>query len=391
MTRYFIFAGEASGDLHGSLLMKALRQNELSITFCGVGGPRMRSEGIDLFVEMENFQVMGFSDVVKALPRLWKLFYKIRDCILRTLPDCVILIDYPGFNLRLAQALRKSGFKGKIVQYICPTIWAHGKKRINVLNQYYDLLLTIFPFEASFFSKSTLQVEYIGNPISQTIQGHVYQTKWKTQFGLNENEEIIALFPGSRRAELQRHVPVQLQTAELLKRSYPDTKFAISCAQLSLKDQLISLIRKSNLQLNKDLFVIPPSFHYELMQGCKTALAKSGTVNLELALHGVPTVVHFELNLINFLCAKYLLKLQLPHYSIVNILMNERIFPELMGLKNSPLELKNQLELLHIDSFQRQTIKSACKKLIQQLGKQSSSELAAHAIQKMLSINNFKN
>ncbi len=384
MTRYFLFAGEASGDLHGSRLMQALRSKQSNSTLCGVGGPRMRQVGLECFEQMESFQVMGFSDVIKFLPQLWKLFYKVRDLILKAQPDCVILIDYPGFNLRLAGALRKRGFKGKLVQYICPTVWAHGKKRIDVLTTHYDLLLTIFPFEAAYFIHTPLKVEYIGNPLIETIRTHPYQTNWRARMGLPEGQDLIALFPGSRLGEIQRHIPRQLQIAAQLKQSHSHLCFAISCAQESLRDQLFELLQKSPLRLNEDLYVIPPCSHYELMSTCKTALAKSGTVTLELALHSVPTVVHYDLSLLNSLFAKYILRLQLPHYCIVNILENRRIFPESIGRDLPLTEIRKQLESVHFDPNQRQFIREACESLKARLGNKLSHQCAAKAIEELM-------
>lgn len=384
MIKYFLFAGEASGDLHGSRLIPALRAQQNLISISGVGGPRMRKEDFECFLQTENFQVMGFSDVLKSLPLLWKLFYQVRDRILKDKPDCVILIDYPGFNLRLARALRQQGFKGKLVQYICPTVWAHGKSRIDILSTYYDLLLTIFPFEASYFTQTPLKVEYIGNPLEETIRTHIYQTDWSTQTGLPANQEWIALFPGSRLGEIQRHIPQQLQVAIELKQKYPHLHFAISCAQESLQDTLFALLRQSPLRLNEDVFITPPQYHYDLMKMCKTALAKSGTVTLELALHCVPTVVHYELSTVNYLFAKYVLRLNLPHYCIVNILNNQTLFPEFMGRNISLIDLQKQLEYIHFNSTQHQLIRKTCETLKEQLGSKSSHDCAAKAIQELI-------
>jgi lipid-A-disaccharide synthase len=383
MKRYFLFAGEASGDLHGSRLMQALRASGNSVSLCGVGGPRMRQEGLECFFEMENFQVMGFSDVLKSLPQLWKLFYEVRDCILKVKPDSVILIDYPGFNLRLGRALRKQGFKGKLVQYICPTIWAHGKKRIEILATYFDLVLSIFPFEAAYFSHTPLKIAYIGNPVVETIRTYRYQPDWSTQIGLPTTKNLIALFPGSRQEEIIRHVPQQLQAAAELKQRHPHLLFALSCAQESLRENLYHLVEQGPLRLNEDLYIIPSCHHYELMKTCRTALAKSGTVTLELALHGVPTVVHYELSMLNFIVTKYILQLQLPHYCIVNILGKQGIFPEFIGRKISPTDLKEQLDMLYFDTNRRQHIQTVCEILKQQLGNQPSHQCAAQAIQEL--------
>lgn len=383
MKHYFLFAGEASGDLHGSRLMEALKQTEDHVALSGVGGPRMRKAGLECSIEMENFQVMGFSDVLKAFPRLWKLFYKVRDQILKTKPDCVILIDYPGFNLRLARALRKQGYQGKLVHYICPSVWAHGKKRIDCLVENYDLLLTVYPFEATYFSHTPLAVEYIGNPLVEAIQHHSYHASWKEEIGLPPAEHLIALFPGSRRGEIKRHLPLQLAAAAQLKLRHPELQFALSCAQDSLQGEILQFIENGPLKLGKDLYIVPPGYNYELMQGCKTALAKSGTVTLELALHGVPTVVFYELSLLNYAIAKYILRLNLPHYCIVNILGGRAIFPELIGRSISPADLAEQTMLLHYDEAKRQSIKEACDEVKDLLGTKPSPLHATQTIHKL--------
>jgi lipid-A-disaccharide synthase len=384
MTRYFLFAGEVSGDLHGSRLMQAFQAQDHSVSLSGVGGPRMRANGLACLLQMEEFQVMGFSDVFKALPRLWRLFQRVRDAILEAQPDCVVLIDYPGFNLRLAKALRKRNFKGKIVQYICPTVWAHGRKRIQTLADHFDLVLTIYPFEAAYFAHTSLPIKYVGNPLTDTIRSHNYQPDWAAQIGLSLDTELIALFPGSRQGEVKRHLPQQIHAAALLKQRYPPVKFALSCAQESLKATLLELLQNTPLRLNEDLYVVPPCHHYELMRACHTAIAKSGTVTLELALHGVPTVVHYELSSTNYLFAKYVLGLTLPHYCIVNILRQQTVFPELIGQKVLPSTLYEQAAFLYSDTDRRAQIVANCHSLKQQLGDQSSHQFAARAIEELV-------
>lgn len=380
-TRYFIFAGEASGDLHGSRLIQSLQQLNPNAKLCGVGGPRMRRENFDCLEKMENFQVMGFSDVLQALPRLWKLFYQIRGRILQMQPEGVILIDYPGFNLRLARSLRNQGFKGKIIQYICPTVWAHGKKRIETLARNYDLLLTIYPFEAPYFSHTDLKVEFIGNPLVENIQTHQDQSDWREKSGVPHNREIISLFPGSRHGEIQLHVPQQLQAAAELKKRHPQAVFALSCAQETLRENLLKLASQGPLRLNEELFIISSNYRYELMKSSRAALAKSGTVTLELALHSIPTVVHYELSALNHFFAKYLLRLNLPHYCIVNILADSTLFPELIGRGISPSDLGKHLEKLLMDDSLRNEILKGCEAVKRQLQTRSPHQSAAQAIE----------
>jgi len=383
MKNYFILAGEASGDLHGSRLIQALKENANTLSICGIGGPRMRQAGIECLISNEELQVMGFSDVLFSLPRLCKLFYRTLHLILHRRPDCVILIDYPGFNLRLAAALRKRGYRGKIVQYVCPSVWAHGKNRIQKLEAHFDLLLTIYPFEAQYFSKTHLKVVYIGNPLVETIHSHVYQEDWLERLSIPRTGDIIALFPGSRRGEILSHIPQQLQAAHLLKQSHPHLRFALSCAQENLQGPINDLVRNGPLHPGEDLFIIPPLYRYELMKHCKIALAKSGTVALELALHKVPGVIHYQLSTLNYLFAKFILKLQLPSYCIVNILTDQTLFPEFIGMRISPHDLKVQLEKIHVQPSLYRKIQDGCEKLKELLGSNLAHQCAAQEIGKL--------
>ncbi len=385
MRDYFLFAGEPSGDLHGSKLMQAIHALDKEASFGGVGGPLMRLEGISGPLSMENFQVMGFSDVLKALPKLVKLFYQVRNDILSRQPQVVILIDYPGFNLRMAKALRKKGFKGKIVQYICPTVWAHGRNRIKGMSQTLDLLLTIFPFESGYFSHTNLKVKYIGNPLVENFKKWQYDHNWRMQVGLSPHEvvdekDLIALFPGSREAEVRRHLPLQLQTANLLIQKFPQMKFAISYSSPELFEQILSEVKKSGFKIGRDLFFVPPKYRYELMHECQIALAKSGTVTLELALHKKPGVVIYQLTKLNYFIAKYILRLKLPYYCMVNILGRREIYPELIGTDLSAGLIEKKLSHLHQDSSARNQIVQACEEVSSQLEEKESHHTAAQAI-----------
>ncbi len=379
MTNYFLLAGEASGDRHGSHLMAALRKHSAGdIHITGVGGAHMRAAGLESFpIQTEELQVMGFASVMMALPRLWKLFYRVCDLIIQSKPDCVILIDYPGFNLRLAKALRAKKFSGKIVQYICPSVWAHGKGRIKSIVQNYDLLLTIYPFENQYFAHTNLLVKYIGNPVAATILQHHYQNTWKEALGINTNEPLIALFPGSRLRELQRHLPAQLAAVQALQESFPNLQFAVSCAHAKFAHILTAIIEKSGLQ---NIKIVPPQYTYELMQSSHTALVKSGTVTLELALHSVPAVVHYDLCLLDYCIAKYILRLRLPHYCIVNILRGKEIYPELIDHRISLRAFIAQIIQVYQAGERREGIIKECCALKEHLGALQTHNNAAQAI-----------
>lgn len=379
---YFIFAGESSGDLHGGPLIQALKGLDSGTRFTGVGGPAMRAQGLTCMLPMEAFQVMGFTDVIAAFPKLWRQFHQVRDAILQTRPDAVILIDYPGFNLRLAKALRKKGFQGKIIQMICPTVWAWGKGRIDQMVSTLDMLLTIYPFEQACFSHTDLPVHYIGHPLVETIANYHYDDTWKDKIGIPSARPIIGIFPGSREGEIIRNLPLQLEAAALLKKAHPEALFALSCIddkqELHLKEQY----KKSPLGFCEDVFFIPRTYTYELMRDCRTAIAKSGTVTLELALHQIPTVVVYQLSTLNRLIAQYVLRLRLPHYCIVNILCNKTVFPEWIAHAPTAENLFHDITSLFLDGEHRSECLKGCLEARQRLSQNghNTSQLAAQYI-----------
>lgn len=385
MKQLFIFAGEPSGDLHGAHLIKALRESLPECHISGVGGPEMRAQNIKSFLNMEDFAVMGFSDVFRSFPKLYKQFKKIRDFILEIKPDAVIFIDYPGFNLRMAKALRKKDFQGKLIHYICPSVWAWGKKRIQHMAETLDLLLTIYPFEAQHFNQTSLPVKYIGNPLQEYIQKHSYQHNWKQELDLPQHGNLIAIFPGSRKGEIRRNLPKQLEAAQHLLKDDPSVCFGISCAHEEIAQIIEEVLSSFSLKLNTNFFIIPKKYSYELMRDCHSAIAKSGTVTLELALHGRPTVVVYELSWMNYLIAKCLIRLNLPHYCIVNILIGKTVFPELIERGFTGPNLYSHLKAIHETGEARNNCLSECQKIPKLLQNHQASTQAAIAIKELLS------
>lgn len=383
----YIFAGEPSGDLHGSHLMLALKLLlDNKISFRGIGGPRMRALGLQSVLQMEDFSVMGFSDVFLALPNLVKQFYLVRDDIIKMKPQMVVLIDYPGFNLRLAKALRKKGYQGRIVQYICPTVWAWGKNRISKMAETLDLLLTIFPFESSYFSDTSLPVSYVGHPLQMAISDYNYDTSWQAICGIKKSEQLVAIFPGSREGEIVRNLPKQLLAAELLRKDQPDVTFAISYGQGHMMSRILEIIGKTNLKIHRDVFLVPNTYTYELMKDSRSAIAKSGTVTLELALHKRPTVVIYEMTIMNKIIAKYILQLNLDHYCIVNIIGKKTIFPELIKESFTPQRLYQEIKSLHCDEERRSICIADCQNIQNTLEGYNASARAAEKIAELLSV-----
>ena len=380
----FLIAGEKSGDMLGRSLIKALKDQLPGCKFTGVGGQEMRKEGLNCVLRTEDFELHGFSDIAWSLPKLIKQFKAIQNWILSEKPDAVIFIDYPGFNLRMAKSLRKKGYRGKLVQYVCPTIWAWGPKRKQKMEETLDLVLSIYPFEPAYFEKSPLKIEYVGNPVKKIVQEYKYDESWHTLFGIKKTDNLIAIFPGSRKGEIQRNLPYQLKTCELMKKENPNLIFAISCAHEKIMPVMHPMLRNVSLKLHQDLFLLPKSYSYELMRDCRSALAKSGTVTLELALHQTPTVVLYKLTRMNRLIAKYLLRLNLPHYCIVNILSEQTVYPEIIEKGLSAQNLYKRLTSLNDNTEERRQCIEKCKEINNILLDKDASKQAALAVQELI-------
>jgi lipid-A-disaccharide synthase len=360
----FVIAAEPSADLHGACLLQEILKRRPHLQISAVAGPKMRQLPIDTYSNMETLSVMGFVDVFLALPKIVRQFFSLRNALLRLQPKALICIDYPGFNLRLEKALRKKGYQGKIIHYISPTVWVWGKKRIDLLAKTADLLLTLFPFEKKYFSHTSLQVQYVGHPLIAKIPLGLHQRRKK----------ILAIFPGSRDKEIERNFPLQIETAKKLLALDPELEIGVSIADPSKEKALRSLSGS-----------LEPRFYSqeqneELMSGCLIALATSGTVTLELALHLTPTVVQYAIHPIDLFIAQKILSIHLPFYCIVNIIASAAIFPELFGPQLTEEQLFFWTKKLWFDEAARREIQEGCQGVRKALGEQNANREAAKAV-----------
>jgi lipid-A-disaccharide synthase len=354
----FLLAGEPSGDLQGAALIQELLILDPTLRIAAVAGPRMRELPIECVEPMESLSVMGFIDVVKALPKIARIFFSLRKKILERSPKAFVGIDYPGFNLQMHKSLKKNGFTGKQIHYICPTVWAWGKGRILKMEKSLDLLLTLLPFEPDCFKGTSLKAEYVGHPLIEPIVNFRPDPTFRKRFGFKEMDKILALFPGSRKAEVETNLPLMLKAAEKIKD--PNLRLAIS----------------------QDF---PAEENYNLMHNAHLALAKSGTVVLELALHKTPTVVQYAIKPLDVFLATKIFRINLPYYSIANLILQKEIFPELFGPRLSEAALIAHAKELWFEEEKRKTAISGCSELWDALGNRPASRIAALKIQSLTS------
>jgi lipid-A-disaccharide synthase len=362
----FVFAGETSGDVHGATLLKRLKESHPNLKISGVAGPKMRETGLELFMPMENFQVMGYSAVFKSLPWLIYLFKKTERYILKENPKAVLFIDFPGFNLRMAKALRKKGFSNKLIHYICPTVWAHGKKRIYTLSDTLDSLLSIFPFEHKYFKETPLKPTYIGHPLIEQATEKVFSPNWREKCNIPNNAKLIGLFPGSRSHEIKQNFSQILSSCLLFQKTNPDYKFVVSVAEQKLESAIKKRIAKTSLKLNEDIYCISSDENFHLMNDIKASIATSGTITFELGALKVPTVVVYHLSRFNAFIARHVIKLRMPYYCIVNIITKKHIFPELYYLDFIPQKVADSLsQLCNNKSYLYKNCLKGCEEMLE--------------------------
>lgn len=304
-----------SGDDRGFDLISQLLLKRPLLRMHGVPGPKLRSLHIDYTITMESFQVMGFIDVIRSLPKLLRLFRRVKEEILHLNPKAVLLIDYPGFTLRLAKSLRKAGYTGKLIQYVCPTVWAWKKNRITLMEESLDGLLTLFPFEPPLFNKEKLNAVYVGHPLIESLESETTSDEWTPPY----RGPYLSIFPGSRSTEIQHNLPLQFAVAQETR-----LPIAVSCSH----ERFLPLIQKI---VGDDAAIVPPRETPHLLKGSHFAIATSGTICLQLALHNVPTVCTYAIRPIDQFIATKIFRINLPHYCIVNILSKKELFPEFFG------------------------------------------------------------
>lgn len=322
----FVVCGEASGDRLAALFVEKMAKKKKDLSVRGVLGPRLRTLGYLADLPMESFQKMGFSEVIKSLPKTIFHFMRIKHLILRLNPSAILLVDFTTFNIELAKQLRKKGYKGFIAQLGAPTVWAWKKERIKVMAENFNLLGTLYPFEPDYFLPSGLKTIFVGHPLAKQIEPS------------KKHKSLLAIFPGSRKHVVESNLKEQLKAALSFCERHTEFEIGISVASLHLLKSIQSIVRQQKSIAKVKLYM--PHELCLLYEDAQIAVATSGTITLELGLRHIPTVVCYKLNTMDLIAGRYLFKILLANYCIVNILKQKRVMPELIG----PLCTKENIE-----------------------------------------------
>jgi lipid-A-disaccharide synthase len=326
--KYYVIAGEASGDLHASNLIKEIKKLDSDANFRCWGGDLMQKEGAELVKHYRDLAFMGFTEVLMNLRTILKNIDFCKTDITAYKPDVLILVDYPGFNLRIAEFAKTQNIK--VFYYISPQIWAWKQSRIHKIKKIVDKMFVILPFEKDFYSKFDYKVDFVGHPLLDAIANFKLE---KTPLNLPNNKPIIALLPGSRKQEINTMLPLMLS----IKKDYPEYQFVIAGAPSQSKEYYNSFLQ------NDDTTIVFGQT-YQLLKQSHAALVTSGTATLETALFGVPEVVCYKGGKISYLIARQLIKVK--YISLVNLIMDNEIVKELIQDELNPKNLKIELDKL---------------------------------------------
>ncbi len=359
--KYYLIAGEASGDLHGSNLIKELKKRDQKAVFRSWGGDLMEKAGSTVVKHYKDLSFMGFIEVVKNLPTILTNLKFCKGDITSFQPDVLILIDYPGFNLRIAQWAKQQGYK--IIYYISPQVWAWKEGRVKLIKKVVDKMLVILPFEKEFYRKWNYDVAYIGHPLVQVI--NEYKNSGHALIPILENptKPIIALLPGSRKQEVSIKLPIMLQAAT----AFPQYQFIVAKAP-SLDEAFYSEILKDYPQVGSVL-----NETYALLSKSVGALVTSGTATLETALFGVPEIVCYKGSAISYQIARRLIKIK--YISLVNLIMDKLVVTELIQNDLTSENIIKELTCLLSDPLRKERVQkdyAALRELLQQGGDASA-------------------
>ncbi|HEX6693268.1 MAG TPA: lipid-A-disaccharide synthase [Longimicrobiales bacterium] len=312
--RIFLSAGEPSGDHHGAALARSLRQRWPGATLYGLGGPRMAAEGVELMAHVDDLAVMGFAEVIGRLPFFINLLQQARDSLRASPPDLVIPIDYPGFNMRLARMAQNRHIP--VLYYIAPQVWAWHRSRIHDLADVTDALALILPFEEKLFRDAGANAHFVGHPLLDSPPPARPRAEFCESLGLDPERPILALFPGSRRQEVERLVAPFTAAADIVMRQMPTVQTVIAAGSGLSAD----LYGSTKLPRTPDA--------WELLYHARAAVVKSGTGTLQAAIADTPLVVGYVMNPLSYLIARHVV--EVPHVALVNLVADERLATELI-------------------------------------------------------------
>ena len=369
-----IITGEVSGDLIGASLIRELKSLKPDLNVTGIGGDKMKSVGMDLIYHTDQMAFLGFVEVVKHLPFIRKVQKKLIEVIKKEEIGCVVLIDYPGFNLSIAKKLKPLGIK--IIYYVSPQLWAWAKGRVKKVRKLVDKMLVVFPFEVDFYKKENVNVEHVGHPLVERINQYKFLSKdeFFLKFNLDRQKEILLVMPGSRKQEVKEIFPEVITAANKLA---ADFNLQVVVARSKNIDE-----KYFQQDSGLEKFITIEEHNYELMNYSHFGIIKSGTSTLEAGFFALPMIVVYKTSPLTYIIGKQLIKLD--RIGMVNILLDEMVVPELIQNESNSVNIFNIASKILSDNQAYENVKLKLGKVKEKLGSDGASLKAAKSILEIL-------
>ena len=369
MKQFVIVAGEASGDMYGADVARALKRRFQGARIFGLGGDHMREAGVELVSDISHTAVVGPFEAIGYFGTLYGVFRKIVDRIESEPPAAAILIDFPDFNLRLAGRIKAAGVP--IIYYISPQVWAWRAGRVRQIRDLVDRMLVILPFEEDIYRRAGVDVEFVGHPLLDMVRPRMSKSVFLTKYRLDGSKPVVAILPGSRKKELRFVLPTLCLAADLIRRQKPETQFVLPVASGLDTDYVRRFIGGRPIRL-----VVGDN--YEAIRYSRAAMVASGTATLETALLGTPEVIVYRIGKATWLLGKVLLKVRM--FGLVNIILGEEVVPELYQDAMTPENVAQTTLKLMDDVWTQSRIRGNYERLRRQLGKGNVAERVAEAV-----------
>lgn len=364
-------AGEASGDTHGASVAKALREVYPSVEMFGMGGTLMDKAGVRIVYDIKNLGVIGLVEIVKSLPKFFKLRTYLKRIMMKERPDVLVCIDYPGFNMKLAEVAHQLGIP--VLYYIAPTIWAWHSSRGKTIKKYVTKVASIFPFEAEAYGKYNCDVEFVGHPLVDIVHPTMSIEESMTYFNARAEAKRVLLMPGSRKQEVLSLLDVMLESGEKLLQSHEDVQFFLPRAHTIDRAELEAFIKERRVPVT-----ITEDHTYDLMQICDVCLAASGTATLETAMMELPTILLYKVSPITYGIGKMVVNL--THVGLPNIIAGKEVIPELLQSDVSADNIVEHMLPLLDDLKENEHMRQELRTVRDKLGKPGAVKRVAELI-----------
>lgn len=368
----FISAGELSGDQIASFLVRELRKLSPELRFTGLGGDQMLKAGVDVRVNLvKDLAIIGFTEVIAKYPKIRRVFYDTVDYLKKNRPSVLVLIDYPGFNLRLAEEAHKLGVK--VIYYVCPQVWAWHRSRVKKIRQYVDKALVILPFEESFMRSNGVEAEFVGTPWLDVMILTMNRDQVFDHFGFDKDKRLVGLLPGSRRKEVEALLPIMLEAAEKIQAERDDVQFVIPRATTVKAELIDHLMTMAQVEVK-----VVDAFRYNVRSAMDLAIVASGTATLETGLLGCPMAIIYKVHYLSWLIGKQIVKI--PYIGLINLVAGDMVVPEFVQDQCTPENIANHCLKMLSDPTEFEKIRFQLDRVKEKMGGPGASKRAAKRV-----------